>query len=251
MGKTTLIAWLLLAAARSAGAQSADSLQAHAAALTARGQEDSALMVYRTLISRDSGNLVALTQASMLAGRQGERRQSKEEKAALYAEALSYARSALGQNTDDLQANIAMALALDRSAQLAGAKEKMAFLRDMRTYTDRALKIDSTSAGAWYLSGLWHAQISQLNFAEKAAAKLLFGGLPPATLEQAIADFSHSLRLDPAAIRSYYALAKAYHAHGEDLKAIEVLRQALRRRPIMQDDPALQARCREMIQSLQ
>lgn len=232
-------------------AQSADSAMNRAFHLEKEMHEAEALAVYRSVINRDSSNLKALTRASFLITRQGMRQQPAREGKPFYLEARGLAERALHLAADDKEANLSMAMALQQLAGLAGAKEKAACIRDVKTYTDKALLIDSSYAAAWRVLGAWNYQVSTLGFAERAATKLLFGSLPAASLDQAIAAFRRSHQLDPTSIASLYALAKACHANGQDLEALAALKQAVRLRPIHADDRALQARCREMTASLQ
>ncbi|HEX5551715.1 MAG TPA: hypothetical protein VFX43_00615 [Chitinophagaceae bacterium] len=246
---TCLIAWLLFTC--SVYAQSADSLVAMGMRLEQGRQEAKALQMYKAALKIDSTDLKALSRASILSMRAGNRQVSPELKAVYFDAAKEYATNALKKDPDDKEANLAMAMALQQLSLTAGAKQKAGYLKAVKTYTDKALLIDSAYGRAWYVQGNWNYQVSSLNFAEKAATRLLFGRLPQASMDQAIADYQKCLRLDPSFILNLYKLAGAYHAKGKDLKAISTLRQALRLRPVLQDDHKIQDDCRKMIQSLE
>lgn len=249
--KTTLMIAAGLLAAIVTRAQSADSQVTRAVQLEHSMHEAEALTVYKQILARDSQNLKALARASILLTREGMRQKASRDGKSFYLQARSLSDKALRVGADDKEANLSMALALQQLSYLAGAKEKAAYIRDVKTYTDKALMIDSSYAAAWRVLGSWNYQVSSLGFAERAATKLLFGSLPAASIEEAIADFRRSHELDPSSIRSLYELAKTYHANGQDRQAMATLTQAIRLRPILQDDRGLQAQCRKMLEGLQ
>lgn len=213
--------------------------------------EKAALAVYQQLIAASPGNVAALCRASVLSAREGDRQKDKSVKQSFFTFAREYADSALSQAPNNGEAHLAMAIALQHAATLAGAKEKMEYLRDMQKHVELALKIDSANARIWHVSGQWNLAVSNMNFAERAAAKMLFGGIPQGNLVQAIHDFEKSRLLDPSFIANDYDLANALHKNGEDLKAIEVLKQTLRLRNRYQDDAAIKQACQELLSKLQ
>lgn len=228
-----------------------DSLMNEAHEMVLAKKESKALSNYKAVINLDTGNTKALTQASILTARAGRRQPSKALKEKLFAQARVFAVRSLRNNSNSAKANVAMADALNELALLSGAKEKINLLKDVKDFLDKALLIDSSYAKAWYLLGKWNMELSSLNFAERTAAKLLFGGMPDAGLGKAITAFEECRSLDPAFIPNYYHLAQAYDANERDLKAIATLKQALHLRPILQDDLAIQQKCKEMMEKLQ
>lgn len=231
--------------------QSADSLVAEGRRLEQSMQEAAAIGKYKAAIEEDSLQSGALSRVSILLTREGDRQHNAKAGKSYYLQARDYARAALRAKPDGREANLAMAMALQQLSQAAGAKEKAGYIRDVKTYADKALLIDSAYAAAWHVLGNWNYQVSSLGFAERAATKLLFGSLPAASLDAAVADYQRCRQLAPSFLRNLYDLAGAYHAQGKDLQAIATLNQALRLRPVLQDDHAIQERCRNMIQELQ
>jgi tetratricopeptide (TPR) repeat protein len=232
-------------------AQSADSLVANGIRLEKAMQESKALQKYYTAIKIDSDNAQALWRASILNTREGMRQSSEKAGKSYFNAAKNLAVSALRKNSNNKEANVAMAMALWQLSLSAGAKEKAAYIKEVKTYINKALLIDSSYALAWHMSGNWNYEVSTLGFAERAATKLLFGKLPAASLDRAVKDYEKCRELDPRFIQNMYDLAKAYHAQNKDLQAISTLKQALRLRPVRQDDRNIQEECRKMIGRLQ
>lgn len=251
MKTTLMIAAALLAVTFSRAQSAASGMINQATKLERSMHEAEALKIYKQVLAADSDNLRALAGASVLLTREGMRQKTPRDGKPFYLEAKGLSERALRVGADDKQANLSMSLALQQLSYLAGAKEKAAYIRDIKTYTDKALMIDSTYAPAWRVLGSWNYQVSSLGFAERAATKLLFGSLPAASIDQAIRDLRRSHQLDPSSILTLYELARTYHAAGRDMPAMTTLKQAIALRPILQDDRDLQNRCRKMLEGLQ
>lgn len=232
-------------------AQSIDSLLNKAQQLEKQMKEASALGLYREVLSKDSTNLTALNQSAILTVREGKRQKNTKAAEPYFNVAKNYASRALEANTDNKTSLVALSMALQQLSLHAGAKEKAIYLKDIKGYLQKALQIDSTYATAWHLLGNWNAELSQMNFAERAATKLLFGGLPNASLDAAISCYKKCLHFNPTYILNYYDLAQAYHSQEDDVKAMAILQKAIRLRPIQQDDRNIQEACKKMLESLQ
>ena len=87
--------------------------------------------------------------------------------------------------------------------------------------------------------GKWFYEISVLNFFERAAARLFYGTLPKASINDAIRAFEKSKELNPGLLLNYLELAKAYKKNSEDEKAKLLLRNMLLLPLKTEDDPSI------------
>lgn len=242
---------LLLMVTLPARAQTADDDVNQGVQLVKEMKEEEALAKFKDALKLQPGNVKALWEASLMSSRIGNRQTSKEMKAAYFKVAKIYAEGALHQAPDNADANLSMAIAMGRMALISGAKDKVAASRDIKKYADLAIKINPGLAEAWHVLGKWNFEITNLNFAERAAANLLFGGIPKASLADAIADYEKCKKLDPSFILNYYELARAYHQNGEDQKAIDNLKQIFRIANNREDDPQIKEDSRKLLERLQ
>lgn len=232
-------------------AQSIESLLQEGHELENQANEAGALKKYSAVLKVDSSNATALNQSAILTVREGRRQKTTKAAEPYFLVGKNYADKATRLYPGNKVSLLALSMALQELSLHAGAKEKAAYIKEIKSNLDKALSIDSSYARAWHMLGNWNIEVSQMNFAEKAATKLLFGGLPDASTNAAIRAYLRCRRLDPSYILNYYDLANAYHTAGDDTKAIAVLKQALRLRPILQDDHSIQARCKDLLESLQ
>jgi hypothetical protein len=93
--------------------------------------------------------------------------------------------------------------------------------------------------------------VSDLNIAEKSFARLFYGKLPSASLEDAILDFEKSRSINPGFILNYLELARAYHRMNDDKKAIANLRILLSLPNLTYDDSRAKVIARQMLNDWQ
>ena len=222
-----------------------------AAKLEKNLKEAEALDTYISVLKVQPSNVIALCRAAELTGRIGSRFKDDNKKAEYFATAKSYAEEALKQKQNYADANYAMAYAAMKMATITKGKEKAAYLRDMKYYADSALLFNPAHAGALYITGKWNTEIYNLNVAEKAAVKVLFGGMPKASLETAILNFEKARAANPWMLVNYFDLANTYIKNHSTGKAIEVLNKMVKMPPRTGDDESLKAEGRTLLASLQ
>lgn len=231
--------------------QTADELVDQAKTLEKQMKEAPALDLYRDVLKIEPENIAALTGASELCSREGYRQKDKEEKLKNYNDARTYAEQAVKLAPENADANYVMAVAMGRQALIGGAKEKVAASKEVKRYAELAIKFNPNYAKAYHVLGKWNYEVANLNVLEKGAAKVLFGGLPDGSLQQAIQNYEKCRKLDPSIILNYLELAKAYKENDEQEKCIDVLKKAVGLRNVYQDDAGIKAECRKMLEGLQ
>lgn len=232
-------------------AQTADEIVEQARQQEKQMKDAAALSLYKDALKVQPDNIAALTGASELCSREGFRATDKDEKSRIYTEAKSYAEQALKLAPENADANYVMAVAIGRIALSSGAKEKVAASKEVKRYAELAIKFNPKYAKAYHVLGKWNYEVANMNALERAAAKMLFGGLPEATLQEAIANYEKCRKMDPSFLPNYLELAKAYKENDELDKCIEVLRKAVTLRPIYQDDLGIKSSCKKMLEELE
>ncbi len=213
-------------------------------------KEEEAMKKYQEALGLSPNDLRALVHASLLTGAMGNRMTDSKQQASTLDAARTYAASALRTDSTDADANYAMALASGRQAMVTGGKEKAAQLRSMKVHADAALKSAPEHARATHVLGRWHYEVSRLNMAEKTALKVLFGGLPQASMTQAVASFEKVRQLEPTFVGNYLDLARAYRENGRSDLAIEALTRMQKLPPKTLDDAGYKAEGKKLLDSL-
>ena len=204
-------------------AQDADALLREAQQQESQFKELDAFVKYSQVVRLQPSNLAVLCKCSELCIYIGGREKDKTKKADYFKAAKTYATAALRVNPNSSEANVVMSMAIGRLTLIASGKDKIASVNDVKLYADRAIKLDPSNFKAYHVLGKWNYEISNLNFLERTLAKLFYGDVPKASLEDAIANYEKARSINPAYVLNYLELAKAYYRNDNKKKAIELL----------------------------
>jgi hypothetical protein len=227
--------------------QDVPQLQKEAQQQEALFHENEAFLKYAELLKKEPNNLTALWKCSELSSRIGARQPDKEKMRPYFLAARNYAAAALRLYPNSSEANCAMAFAIGRISGISSTKERVVLARDVRNYCQIAIRLDPNNFRAYHILGRWNYEVSNLNFAEKSFARILYGKLPSASLDDAIFDFEKSRMLNPAFLLNYLELAKSYHRKDDDQKAVANLHILLSLPNSMYDDSRAKVIARQLL----
>ncbi len=220
--------------------------------LEAIPNEKASFQKFKEVLKIDPTNIHALNKCSELCSRIGQREATNSKlRNDYYTAAKIYAETALKIDPNNSEANCVMAMALGRSSMSKSGKEKIVNAREVRKYVDASIKYDPKNFKAWHILGRWHYEISNLNILEKSFVKLLYGGLPPASLKQSIYAFEKSKALTPEFILNYYEMAKAYKENDDKDKAIAAIQLMLTLPIQTEDDPTIKEKGKHLLKEWQ
>lgn len=214
-------------------------------------EEEQALKLYEQILDQNPDHYKALWRSSFLYSRIGNRLDEEEEQKKYFNHAIELAEQALAVDSTDSQSNFVMSVAMGRKALISGAKERIAAARAIKKYADRAIKYDSTNAGAWHVLGRWHFKVANLSWVERLAANTLFGGVPgDASNEKAVESIRNAISLNSQYVRYYYDLARVYEEIGRDKQAIETCQEAIGLPVLTSEDLELKSECQQLIEDI-
>jgi len=157
---------------------------------------------------------------------------SHQEAKTLCQEALSYARRAVEVNPAGAQGWFQVGQTTGTLSQLPGGSETVDLARESKAAFERTLTIDPEHTGALHGLALWHRAVANLPGYKKLAARILFGGLPPASNDEAVILLKKAIRLEPGVIAHHLELGKTYLEMKEREWAREELETVLRLPPL-------------------
>lgn len=234
------------------GSESGKELLQRAEQLLNNYKDTEALRLFEQVIAEAPDNYEALCRASFLHCRIGDRYADETRKKEHFSKAKEYALKAYELQPEDAESNYVMALSLSSVAMVAGPKERLEGINQVKSFLDAALVDNDKHAGAWHILGRWYFKMANLNFAEKAASKFLFGGVcGEATNEKAAEAIAQAVANEPANIRFYYDLASVYKEMKDTPACISTLEKALTLTFETKEELELSRRCRMMLQEQQ
>ncbi|MEJ8802054.1 hypothetical protein [Pontibacter sp. H249] len=230
-----------------------DKLLQRAEELLGSYRDSEALVVYEKILEEASENYIALCRASYLHSKISERYTDETKKLEHAAKARTYANRAYALNPTDAESNYVMALSLGCQALVSGPRERLTSINELKSFVDAALAADAEHAGAWHILGRWYFKMANLNFAEKAASKVLFGGIcGTATNKDAADAIERAIVYNPKNIRYYYDLAQVYNEMKDKEACISTLTKALTLTDLeTKEELELSRRCKIMLREKQ
>lgn len=186
--------------------------------------ENAAFETFKQVNKINPSNHYALWKLSELCSRIGHRQPTTQQKHQFYIAGKKYAESAIKVNPSGADGYYAMSVAMGRLALSGSGKEKIDAVKEIRSNAEKALKLNPQHGRAWHVIGKWHYEVSDLNMFEKAGVKLMYGGLPPASIKMAIQAYEKAKLYEPNFALNFLELSKAYKRDGQKDKAIGLLK---------------------------
>jgi len=202
------------------------------------GDEEAALQIYMSVLTKNPTHYHALWRSSLIYTRKARRQTSYESQLEYYKVAREFAQLTLDSHPDKPRSHYVYGIASAGMADdMPTSSERIKLIWEMKEYGERALKMDPAYAPAWHLMGIWNSNIAKITRAERIAAKLIYGTLPSgATNEKAEEYLKKAIQLDPSVILFRLDLAQHYQENGQRKKALPVLESILSMEPVSAND---------------
>jgi len=245
---------LLSLASLITGAQPAATIYNEGLQLEQNFNVEGALLKYQQAIALQPNNILALTHASRMLTNIGGRLtpEHKEEKRKYYNQGKTYALKALSLDSTIVDTHLAYLVALGLLTEVANsAGERVHDAKIIKHEAETIIRIDSTFGAGYFILGKWHLEVSKLNWMERWACQLFFGGLPEASIPKAIAYLKKASRLQPNTILYLFGEASAYAYEGDKKTAAALLKKAIALPPKEPDDLQRKQRCEQLLKELQ
>lgn len=242
---------LLFSFVLTVAAQDAQTLIARGDAHDAAFRTQEALACYLPALEQrpnDAGLLVKI--ARQHAHRMNDLAKPSE-KLAAGRTALEFAERAVQAEPGRAEAHLAVAICLGKLSPLLGTREKIDASKRLKTAAETAVKLDPRSDYAWHLLGRWHQALAGMSGLVRGVAQIVYGGLPPASNEEAVRCFQKAIALRPDRLIHPVELGRTYAQMGRRDEARAFLQKGLALPPREKDDPETLARGRAALTALE
>jgi tetratricopeptide (TPR) repeat protein len=147
-------------------------------------------------------------------------------------------------------AALSVAVCYGRLLELVPARTKVEYSRLVKEKAERAIALDKSSDLAWHMLGRWHQACSELGGFTRALVRVVYGGLPDASLEDAAACFTKAEKLAPRRLCHAAELGITLSKLGKTTEARQALTRALALPNRERDDPDTRSRAKATLDSL-
>ena len=237
--------------AGTAFAQDFNTLILEAEKLEKEQKELQALKKYTEAQKLKPTDLHVLYKCSELYSRIGVRETNTASQEQYYKSSLAYAQMAYKYFPQSDDANVAMSMALGRLALTRSGKEKVSTVKEIKTYADAAVRINPKNFKAWHIIGKWNYEVSNLGFFEKAAIKLIYGGLPNSSFSESVKAYEKVKELNPYFGANYLELAKAYQKLDDTKNAEKNLNYVLAMPNYTEEDPIVKTKATKLLSEIE
>ncbi len=128
--------------------------------------------------------------------------------------ALTYAQRAVEIDPKVAKAHLSLAVAYGRMTDFLGNKEKLEYSKFIKQETAKSIELDPTDPYAWHVLGCWHSGVANVSGMLKLMAKVVYGGMPPASNEEALKCLKKACELAPQRVMHHGELARVYQLTG-------------------------------------
>lgn len=163
---------------------------------------------------------------------------------------LAYSRKALAMDAGNSDAHLSMAISTGKLTEFMGAREKVEASRTIKMHADRALELAPKSDYAHHLLGRWHQEIAGMNGATRAFAKVIYGGVPTASYQEALDHFTRAKALRPDRLIHQIEYGRTLAMMGRKQEAEKELKRCLAKPSRDKDDDGAKARASESLGKL-
>jgi len=152
---------------------------------------------------------------------------SPEERRRMVETALGYAERSVALQPKSAVNVLSLAICHGKLAAVSAVRQKIALSRLVRDEALRALDLDPSYGWADYVLGCWNLGVASLNGAERLVTRVFYGGLPPASVDNAIHLLQRAVELDPDEPTHVIELGFAYRAAGRETAARAAFQRGL------------------------
>ncbi|MES2692835.1 MAG: hypothetical protein V4773_05125 [Verrucomicrobiota bacterium] len=175
---------------------------------------------------------------------------TREEQRAFAQHALDYSKRAVALEPRNAVNVLSVAISYGKLALASDTRDKVRYSRLVREEAERALALDANYAWAHHVLGRWHAEVAELGGVSRTAVRLFYGGLPSATLADAMRHLERAVALEPDELQHHLELGFVYLKKGETDRARASLERGLALPSRARIDEPAKARARTAVAGL-
>lgn len=206
---------------------------------------EAALEAFQAALAADEQNCEAAWKVSRALADIGDEKEGKEERIEYFNKAEEFARTAIAICPNSDMAHLYLSVAIGRVALMAGKKEQVQLSKFVKEEAEKAIELNPDNDTAHHVYARWHRKVATLSGVSKTFAKVLYGGLPPASLEKAEEHFKKAIALNPTNINHHLELGITYEEMNEWEKANAEYQTVASLPPLKSMDPKYKAEAAE------
>jgi len=175
-----------------------------------------------------------------------------KEKESWFVASEGYARRSVAVCPDSADAHFFLAVAIGQMTKVIGGKRRIELSKEIKSEAEATLALDPHHAGAMHVLGRWNYEVASLGWFQKAAAKVVYGGVPPgASYEQAQVWFNRAIAADPRMPLNHLWLGETLIKLHDYPRARDHLQTCLTLEDVLWDDPITKSQAQKQLREIE
>jgi hypothetical protein len=150
--------------------------------------------------------------------------------------ALACSFEAVKADSNNATAHACVAVCYAKNSLFADVSTKVNYTRLMKLEAEKTVALDPRQDIGYYLLARWNYGVANIGLVSRAVVKVVYGGLPKASNEEAIADYKKAIEISPERILNHAGLAAVYETIGDNKSEIAELKKCRDLKPISLED---------------
>lgn len=150
--------------------------------------------------------------------------------------ALDCSLEAVKADSNNATAHACVAVCYAKNSEFADVKTKITYSRQIKIEAEKTVALDPKQDIGYYLLGRWNYGVANMGMVSRAFVRLVYGGLPAASNEEAVAEYKKAIEVTPDRIINHAGLAEVYETMGEEKLEIAELKKCRDLKPISFED---------------
>lgn len=176
--------------------------------------------------------------------------ESKDETKAHYTDAEKWARGCVSMFPENADCHLFLAVAVGKVALISGKKKMVRLSREVKEESTKAIELNPNLDGSYHVLARWNRKVANLSWFSRTFAKIIYGGLPSASNEDAVMNFEKAIDLRPDRMLHYFELGITYKELGEKAKAREAFEKCLSMEVAERQDAGRQEKAEKFLKKL-
>jgi tetratricopeptide (TPR) repeat protein len=164
--------------------------------------------------------------------------------------ATDYADRAVALAPEDPEAQLAVAISYGKVLPYESSRGQVNGSRTVKAAAEKVVRLDPKNDLGWHVLGRWHLVVSEVGGMKKTLGALVYGKLPPASLQEAERCFQKAIARNPNRLMHYIELGRTYADMGRAEDAKKYINKGLAMKNTEKDDPETKEKGREVLAKL-
>jgi tetratricopeptide (TPR) repeat protein len=175
----------------------------------------------------------------------------EDDKVRWFTASEALARRCVALYPDSSEAHFFLAVSLGQMTKVVGGKHRLELSKEVKHEAEVTLSLDPKHYGAMHVLGRWNYEVAGLGWFSRAAAKIIYGGVPNGSYEQAKEWFERAIAIRPDMPLNHLWLGETLIKLHDYTGARAEFERCISLDDVLWDDPITRAHAQKMLHEIE